>query len=193
MVPRIEEPRPGRGTMKPATSKAKTTSARLCVTMLPMDESSGAEESKNDLEIEKALREYNQALEIGHHADTLIHEVTAIVWGANTLLLGFILEVPCESKNQILVIVAAIVGTLLTFYVPVHHHLTKIIQKRIAYPVARKIERYLSLPNKLHAQINAAYPNWRPGLIAVWILTGAFVLAWVGVIWHACACLSGGG
>jgi len=85
--------------------------------------------------------------------------VTAIVWGANTLLLGFILEVSCDSKNQVLVIVAASVGILLTAYVPVHHHLTKIIQKRIAYPVARKIESELSLPNKLHAQINAAYPK----------------------------------
>jgi hypothetical protein len=91
------------------------------------------------------------------------------------------------------VIVAAIVGILMTFYVPAHHYLTKIIQKRIAYPVARKIENDLSLPNKLHAQIDAAYPRWRPGLVAVWILTCAFVLAWVGVIWHACACLSSGG
>ena len=49
-----------------------------------MDESNGSEnESKNDLEIEKALRQYDQALQIGHHTDIIIHEVTAIVWGAN--------------------------------------------------------------------------------------------------------------
>jgi hypothetical protein len=52
--------------------------------------------------------------------------------------------------------------------------------------------RRMNQRNKLHTQINAAYPNWRPGLLAVWILTSAFALAWVAVIWHASACLSRG-
>jgi hypothetical protein len=70
-----------------------------------MDELGGSNEvSENELP-DKALHEYDQALEIGRYSDNIIHEVAAIVWGANTLLLGFILEVPCESTNQSLVIV----------------------------------------------------------------------------------------
>jgi hypothetical protein len=49
---------------------------------------------------EKLLHEYDQALQIAQHSDTIIYGVTAIVWGANTLLLGFILEVPCEFKSK---------------------------------------------------------------------------------------------
>src|SRR5882724_771642 len=124
-----------------------------------MDESNGSEnESKNDLEIEKALRQYDQALQIGHHTDTIIHEVTAIVWGANTLLLGFILEVPCMREEQILVIVAAIVGVFMSVYVPCVHHWTKKSQG-VAYRVSRKIEIDLSLPYRLHTGIAEIYPR----------------------------------
>jgi hypothetical protein len=154
-----------------------------------MDGSDGPKvELKNGMEIEKALCEYDQALEVGHHTDTIIHEVTAIVWGANTLLLGFILEVPCKPKSQILVIVAAVVGVFMSVYVPWVHHWTKKSQ-RIAYGVCRQIETELSLPHRLHTTINEIYPKWRPGLKAVWLLTVVFVLAWVGVLCNAFACL----
>lgn len=66
--------------------------------------------------IEKLLAEYERAQEVGHHTDTIIHEVTAIVWGADTLLMGFILEVSCESNNQLLVIVTAIIGILMSMF-----------------------------------------------------------------------------
>ena len=68
---------------------------------------------------EKLFHEYDQALQIAQHSDTIIYEVTAIVWGASTLLLGFILEVPCESSNQNLVMLSAVVGFCLSAYVPV--------------------------------------------------------------------------
>lgn len=146
------------------------------------------DELKNNIEIEKVLHEYDQALAIGHHTDTIIHEVTAIVWGANTLLLGFILEVPCKPKGQILVIVAAIVGVFMSAYVPWIHHWAKKSQG-VAYEVSRQIETDISLTHRLHTRISEIYPKWKPGLKAVWVLTGIFVLAWVGVLWHAFACL----
>jgi hypothetical protein len=157
-----------------------------------MDRSNGSEnESKNGLEIEKALREYDHALEIAHHNDNIIHEVTAIVWGANTLLLGFILEVPCDSKNQRLVIVASIVGVFMSLYVPWINNLKK-KNLHFAYRICRQIEDELSLPHRLNNSIHATYPKGEPGFKAVTALTIIFVVAWVGVIWHACACLSRG-
>jgi hypothetical protein len=84
--------------------------------------------------------------------------VAAIVWGADTLLLGFILEVPCESKNQSLAIVAAIVGVCMSLYVLRIHRLGKINQNT-AYGIAQKIERELSFPHQLNNKIRENYPQ----------------------------------
>jgi len=154
-----------------------------------MDMAGGPKDELKGLEIEKVLREYDQALTIGHHTDTIIHEVTAIVWGANTLLLGFILEVPCNPKEQILVVVAAFVGIFISVYVPWVHHWTKKSQS-VAYDVSKQIETDISLTHRLHTRIAEIYPKWKPGLKAVWVLTGVFILAWGCVLWHAFACLS---
>lgn len=148
-----------------------------------------SETESNNRHVEILLAEYGQAQEVGHHTDTIIHEVTAIVWGANTLLLGFILEVPCESNNQKLVIVGSIVGILMSAYVPWVHHLTKKGQ-RVAYDVCRNIEDSLSLPHRLHTRIHREYPRWKPGLVAVWVLTVSFVVGWIYVISRSWKCLS---
>jgi hypothetical protein len=132
--------------------------------------------------------QYDQALRIAHHSDGIIHEVAAIVWGANTLLLGFILEVPCESNNQKLVVVVSIVGLLMSLYVPLVHILVKRGQK-IAYETCQDIEKDLSFKYKLHTAIDAAYPKWKPGWVAVLVLTVVFVFTWGYVTCHAVDCL----
>lgn len=154
-----------------------------------MDGSDGPTvESMNNPEIEKALREYDHALEIAHHNDSIMHEVTAIVWGANTLLLGFILEVGCDSKNQILVIVASIVGIVMTLYVPRIHNLKK-INLNIAYRICRQIENDLSLQHQINNTIVKEYPKGQRGFKAIKALTVIFVVAWVLVILYASACV----
>lgn len=137
------------------------------------------------------LAEYERGQEVGHHTDTIIHEVTAIVWGANTLLLGFILEVPCEANRQIPIIVASVIGIAMSIYVPWVHSLVKGIQ-RIAYNVCRTIENEVPLPHRLNSEIHTNYPSWRPGLVAVWVLTVLFVLAWLAIIIRAAVCLCRG-
>jgi len=139
-------------------------------------------------ETDKALAEYEQAQSIGQHSDAVFHEIAAIAWGANTLLLGFILEVPCDSPNQRLVIVAAIIGLLISVYVPFVLRLIKIGQP-IAYAVCREIEKELQLAHKLNTKIYEKYPA-RWGQAAVWMITVFFVLSWGGVIWNASHCLS---
>jgi hypothetical protein len=136
---------------------------------------------------EKLFHEYEQALQIAQHADTMIYEVTAIVWGANTLLLGFILEVPCDSPNQKLVIASSIVGLFLSLYVPMVHWLTKIGQK-IAQDASEAIEADLKLAHNIHTRVRNAYPKWRPGKKAMGFLTLMFVLAWGTVLCTAWTC-----
>jgi len=141
-----------------------------------------------DSGIDQMLAEYERAQTIGQHLDILIHEITAIVWGANTLLLGFILEVHCKSSNQKLVLAAAVVGIFMSAYVPWNMCCMKIAQK-VAYTVCREIESELPLTHKVNIRIHDKYPQWRPGQVAVWVLTFLFVLTWIFVAFHAWDCL----
>jgi len=43
---------------------------------------------------------YERAQESAFHADVIAYEVAAIVWSANVLLLGFVLEVPLTPVSQ---------------------------------------------------------------------------------------------
>ena len=142
----------------------------------------------DNLRVEKMLTEYERALDVGHHTDTVIHEITAIVWGANTLLLGFILEVDCRSDNQKLVLVAAVLGLLMSAYVPFVMHSTKKGQQ-IAYRICRDIEDEIPLGHRLNNRIHEAYPKWKPGQVVIWVLTIFFVAAWVYVGMHAWSCV----
>jgi hypothetical protein len=143
--------------------------------------------SRSDANETKLLAEYEQAQSIAQHGDAVFHEVAAIAWGANTLLLGFILEVDCNSANQRLVVVSALIGLVISAYVPVVMNLIKIGQP-IAYSVCREIEDDLQLPHRLNNRINDKYPPGR-GQKAVWIISGVFALAWVAVIANALHCL----
>jgi hypothetical protein len=136
---------------------------------------------------ERILAEYAQAQEAAIHTDVVIHEVAAIVWGANTLLFGFILEVPCKPGNQWLVLVASVLGIFMSAYVPWVQWLTKKGQT-IAYSVCREIEKELPLTHQLHTRIHDAYPKKR-GQAAVLFLTLCFVAGWIWVVHHAWACL----
>ena len=131
----------------------------------------------SDDRVEKMLAEYERAQEVGQHTDTVIHEISAIVWGANTLLLGFILEVDCKSDNQKLVIVAAVAGIFMSIYVPLVMRLMKMSQQ-IAYAICREIEKDLSLTHQLNTKIHEKYPKSKLGQKAVWGLTYLFIGAW---------------
>jgi hypothetical protein len=147
-----------------------------------------ASEEINEAMTQKMLAEYEQAQSIAQHDDAVFHEVAAIAWGANTLLLGFILEVGCDSPNQRLVIAAAVVGLFVTCYVPLVMHLIKIGQL-LAYSVCRDIEDKLHLPHRLNNRIHEKYPpKW--GQRAVRGITVVFILAWLIVIYNATYCLS---
>jgi hypothetical protein len=139
---------------------------------------------------EKYLAEYERAQEVALHTDGIVHEITSIAWAADTLLLGFILEVECKPSNEKLVILAAVVGLAITLYVPFSISPIKVIQT-IAYDICREIEKTDGSPiaHKLHSEVKKKYPTWKPGQTAVWIITFIFAAVWICVIAHAVACL----
>src|SRR5437667_9284840 len=61
--------------------------------------------------------EYQCAQDSAQHHDTILWETAAIVWGANTLLLGFVLEAIDTRKARPLILLTAILGILLTYVV----------------------------------------------------------------------------
>jgi hypothetical protein len=147
------------------------------------------QESENTIEQkpEITIAEYDQALDIAQHTDVVIHEVAAIIWGANTLLLGFILEVDCGSSNQRLVVLTAALGIITLLYVPWVQFLTKKSQ-RVAFEICREIEREGQFKHRLHTRIRERYLK-KGGQRAILFLSVLFVIAWVIVIHNASRCL----
>jgi hypothetical protein len=135
---------------------------------------------------QKDLREwtklvYERAQEDAFHSDSVAYEVAAIVWSANILLLGFVLEVPLTPSRQSLVFVAAVVTAIFTVYVPYVMYLTKIGQ-RIAQELCREIEVRENLPEwlRLHNKIDLVYKKKR-GQMAVYVVSLVFLALWLFV------------
>jgi len=121
---------------------------------------------------------YERAQESAFHADVIAYEVAAIVWSANVLLLGFVLEVPTSPARQKLVLAAAIVSLFFTSYVPYVMRLTKIGQ-RLAREICREIEEKEKLPKwlRFNTRVHEIYPP-RRGEFAVYTVTTVFILLW---------------
>jgi hypothetical protein len=139
--------------------------------------------NKDNEKCQKALGDwsaqmYERAQESAFHADVITYEVAAIVWSANVLLLGFVLEVPLTSASQKPVLAAALVSLFFTVYVPYVMKLTKIGQG-LALEICREIEEKEQLPEWLRFQTRV-HKIYRPrrGQYAVYTLTAVFIVLW---------------
>jgi len=132
---------------------------------------------------------YERAQEDAFHSNAVAYEVAAIVWSANILLLGFVLEVPLTPRRQTLVLVAAVVSAIFTLYVPYVMYLTKIGQG-VAQQLCREIEVHENLPDwlRLHNRIDIVYKKKR-GQNAVYVVTFVFIMLWLFVGLRAFAVL----
>jgi hypothetical protein len=128
---------------------------------------------------ENARTAYDHAQELAEHSDYIMYEVAAIVWSANALLIGFLMEVPRDSVRPWLIISAVAIGCFITLYVPLIFHLTKIGQMK-AFEICRKIEDEEKFQHRLHTEISQNYPRLS-GRIAVWFLTTVFIVVWLTV------------
>ncbi|HEY1424394.1 MAG TPA: hypothetical protein VGF20_13135 [Candidatus Acidoferrum sp.] len=133
----------------------------------------------------KSLREaYTFAREERATADTLLWEVSAIIWGGQTLLLGFVLEAISGSHEAlVLVIVVACIGIFMAFF---NWQVTK---KRsgvcnLMVGVMSKIEDKLEMEFKPQAIISAKYKS---GSQTFWsnLFNVLFGVAWAIVIFVA--------
>lgn len=135
-------------------------------------------------DLEKDLSVYERALESVNHTDTVMWEITAIIWGGNTLLLGFILEAIDTPAALPLIVFVAIAGLALTAFVARICEVAK-ITKKIGYGICREIEKNVEFPEKLrlHTQIDRLYPagiarRWVYGISIIFAVIWIFVLAY---------------
>jgi hypothetical protein len=149
----------------------------------------GIIQSPNQDRLQIAIAVHERANENAHHSDIIIWEVTSIIWGANTLLLGFILEAIDDSHARPLIIATSIIGIFLTVFVAHFVHLAKIGQ-HTAYRMCQNIEQEFQLEFRLHCQLHAKYetPGARSWFYSVikgraqtWVrlITGLFLGVWL--------------
>jgi hypothetical protein len=131
----------------------------------------------DDRELSVLLNEYERAQEVAQHSDAVFWEITSIIWGANTLMLGFVLEAIGNASAEWLIVATATLGVVLSMLVVATYYSSKVGQ-RIAFKVCRSIEARLPTNLKLHTQIDQAYPKQFIQRM-VWLVTIIFLLAWI--------------
>jgi membrane associated rhomboid family serine protease len=136
----------------------------------------------DDRELQVLLKEYEQAQGVAQHSDAVFWQVASILWGANGVLLAFVLSAKLDRNTcWLFTDMVPCFGVLLSIFVLATHYSSKVGQ-RIAYKVCRNIEARLPTYTKLHVEIDRACPR---GLVhkMIWVVSLAFVAAWMVVGW----------
>jgi len=128
---------------------------------------------------------YESSLESARHSDILMWQVTAIIWGANILLLGFVSEaIEKQPSSRSITIGLSVLGIVLTLFVAHFFRIAKIGQG-IAYETCRRIEEHFAKDDlRLCTNIHYVYDRavWPKAKHCVWFITVLFVLLWIGAL-----------
>ena len=135
-----------------------------------------------DHRTEKALAAYQVAHENAHHADTIIWEAAAIIWSANALLMGFVIEAVSSAKLRVHVLIAviSILGIGMTVFLLKSFRRFKENQ-RISWVICQRIEQELGMEFKVHSEIHKNYAqDDRVRMRTLYkILSILFILSWL--------------
>jgi hypothetical protein len=134
----------------------------------------------DDLDLHKFWTVYERAQDAAFHSDEVMWQVTAIIWGANTVLLGFVLEA-IRARFVASLIVSSVVGMVLTAFVARVCAVAK-VAKSVGYEICQTIEKHSDFPEQLriHTRIDKHYPK---GFGSRWVygISIIFGLLWLGV------------
>jgi hypothetical protein len=137
------------------------------------------------------LAAYTFAWENRNAADTSAWEMVAIVWGAQTLVLGFTLEAISSSEAQPLIVIVAFLGFVLCRFSEIVVSTRSTVCHEMV-KICLDIEKKLDMPNKVQNRLTDVYPG---GLQTRWfrIVNWSFVPVWaivaVRAAWlHWCLC-----
>jgi hypothetical protein len=126
---------------------------------------------------------YECSQEAAYHSDTVMWEVTAIIWGANTLLLGFILEALEDPRALKIIIPISIIGMILTAFVA-RVCAVATVAKKAGFGICREMEKTFPERFRLHTTIDKDYPK---GMGRTWVygISSAFGIVWLIVLFYA--------
>jgi hypothetical protein len=135
---------------------------------------------------DSALHEYTFAYENRNQADASAWEMTAIMWGAQTLLLGFVLEAIGDRPAQPLIVFLVPLGIMLSYFSYVVMRARRIVCLEMIR-ICCEIEDSVPMVVKPQSRLNKVYPAkklqtfpfWIINLMlsAIWILVGLRALA----------------
>lgn len=154
------------------------------------------DQSPDDRKERFLLLEYAQAQESAQYHDSLTWEVTSIIWGASTLLIGFIVEALCNGNPAVQAVIAgtAVLGILLTwisFYLMLRNNR----RMNELYLVCQKIECELSLPNSIHCEAKKQVHErkWRGQQKRLYLIVSTFFsIVWILILVSSIVCLQRG-
>lgn len=141
------------------------------------------------------LAEYEFARENRNSGDAIGWEMTAISWGGQTLLLGFVLEAIDHPLAELLILAVAILGILLSCF----NHI--VMRRRMLVcdsmnQVCREVETKLMMRLQPQHRIDSVYPKKWIKKQYTWflIVNYSFALVWFGVArWAAVSFFGAGG
>jgi hypothetical protein len=133
------------------------------------------------------IAEYEFARDNRNQSDAIEWEMTAIVWGGQTLLLGFVLEAIGHREAQLLIVFVGVLGLVMSLFN------YKVVRTRnsvcnLLNHICRQIEeRMLSMRYKPQTRLDEKYEK---GIQTRWfdIVNCAFIVVWLVVI-TAAMCL----
>jgi hypothetical protein len=129
------------------------------------------------------IAEYEFARDNRNHADASAWEMTSIVWGAQTLLLGFVLEAVSNRDAQPLIMLIAVLGLVMTVF----NYVVMTARNRVCNlmnKICLLIEDRPEMVFKPQSYLNRFY---RPRIqtVAFRIVNSLFILVWLAVFYAA--------
>jgi hypothetical protein len=127
------------------------------------------------------IAEYEFARDNRGNADATAWEMTAIVWGGQTLLLGFVLEAISNRDVQLLIVLVGVLGLVLcrfNYVVVTTRNLVCNAMNRICGEIENSTEEMLRKPQN---RLNSVYPS-RVQTLWFNVVNWVFAVAWLAVI-----------
>jgi len=123
------------------------------------------------------LSVYERAQDATYHTDLILWQIAAIVWSANAVLLGLVLQFYNGQSTPWLVLLVSAIGMVLTIFVARVCYVAKVV-KGVGYPMCQEIEKQFVAELRLHTKIDEKYPK---GMARNWVMgiTALFVFSWL--------------
>ena len=131
----------------------------------------------SDEEKNKALLvEYSAAQNSAQHHDSLVWNSIGLIWSAQLVLLGFIIQVINEMLNPMIILFACVLALVLLIYLCISYFSFRKI-RNYKYQICKEIEKEFNLH-----QHNSLKHKKYIGTISFFIVTVIFGIVWILVI-----------